>query len=62
MSTLTIFIFGAIVFATTVYGAVMGAGVALTRRFYRENGAYASRPGFEEAGAGQPEEVQTDDS
>ena len=32
MSELTLFIIGAVVFAITVYGTVMGAGVALTRR------------------------------
>ncbi len=31
MSELTLFIIGAVVFAITVYGTVMGAGIALTR-------------------------------
>lgn len=57
MSPLVIFIFGSVVFALTVYGAVMGAGIALTRRFYRENDHYVERPGFDEAGAGRPEEA-----
>ncbi len=32
MSELTLFIIGSVVFAITVYGTVMAAGVALTRR------------------------------
>lgn len=32
MSELTLFIIGAVVFAVTVYGSIMGAGIALTRR------------------------------
>lgn len=54
MSAVVIFIAGSVVFSLTVYGAVMGAGIALTRRFYEENDGYTDRPGFEEAGAGRP--------
>ncbi len=61
MSSLVIFVVGSVVFALTVYGAVMGAGITLTRRFYRENDHYVERPGFEEAGAGQPEEAMLGD-
>lgn len=53
MSYTVIFIIGAVVFALTVYGSVMGAGVALTRRFYEQNEAYVERPGYEEAGPGK---------
>lgn len=38
MSELTLFIIGAVVFAITVYGAVMGAGIALTRGSEDEEG------------------------
>jgi hypothetical protein len=31
MSELTLFVIGAVVFAITVYGSVMGAGIALSR-------------------------------
>ena len=56
MSNLVIFIVGAIVFSLTVYGAVMGAGIALTRNFYRENENFTRKPGYERAGPGQPSE------
>ena len=31
MSEVTLFVIGAVVFAITVYGTVMGAGIALSR-------------------------------
>jgi hypothetical protein len=54
MSSLIIFTVGAVIFAITVYGAVMSAGVVLTRRFYEQNDAYADLPGSEKAGIGRP--------
>ena len=62
MSTTVIFIVGSAMFALTVYGAVMGAGIALTRSFYSQNDKYMERPGFEDAGAGKPDETPAADS
>lgn len=36
MSTLALFAIGSVVFAITVYGAVMAGGIALTQRAQRE--------------------------
>lgn len=38
MSEITLFIIGAVVFSITVYGAVMGAGIALMRSTDDEEG------------------------
>lgn len=54
MSSAIIFAVGAVIFAITVYGAVMSGGIALTRRFYEQNDSYTDRPGFENAGPGRP--------
>jgi hypothetical protein len=42
MSELTLFIIGSVVFAITVYGTVMAAGVALTRRVDDEDATPAA--------------------
>ena len=43
MSQLVIFCIGVIIFAITVYGAVMSGGLLLTRRELEDNGAVWSQ-------------------
>ncbi len=43
MSETTLFIIGAIVFAITIYGAVMAGGLALTKGSILENAQYRRR-------------------
>ena len=54
MSTTVIFAVGAVIFAITVYGAVMTGGIFLTKRVSEQNDAYTDKPGFDKAGPGRP--------
>lgn len=53
MSETALFVIGALVFAVTVYGAVMAGGLALTKSSIVENDQYRRRVSDDQASPGQ---------
>ncbi|MGK2927987.1 MAG: hypothetical protein ACSLFO_00245 [Acidimicrobiales bacterium] len=58
MSETTLFIIGAIVFAITIYGAVMAGGLALTKGSLLENDQYRRRVADDQVGPGLPTDAK----